>query len=615
MNRERIDAWLERGILGSVLAMLVFAPLALGAVRVSEFVVVQALTVLVLGLWLVRVWVVEDFAVLWPPVAWGVVVFVVLAVIRYAQADIEYVARDEVLRIVVYAAVFLAVLQNLHRAEGAQAIVLTLILVAVGLSFYAGFQALTGSRTVWHLLRPDQYLKRGSGTYINPNHLAGFLELVLPLALAFTLMARISHAAKVMTGYAALVILAGIAATVSRGGWIATVLGVLLFFSVLASRRGYRIAALGFFLLVAGVGALLVANTQHSQQRFEQMLAGGRLDDVRFHLWKPTVQMWLDHLWLGVGPGHFDHRFAEYRPAFIPFQPDRAHNDYLNLLADWGVLGANAVLVVWGLLFAGAARSWKLVQRGRTEAAAQHGTRSALVLGAVVGLLTLLLHAVTDFNFHIPANALVATTLAALLAGLSRYAGEQHWWKGGLVGRWVFTLVLLALLVALGATGVRRWRESELLARAGKPQPGDNSLALLEQAHAVEPNNFETSYKLGQISRRTGWETRDDAPVAAAITWFDRSLAANPHYVYSALGRGMCLDWLGRDDEGARDFARAARLDPEGFYTLAFRGWHEMQLGNDAKARELFEASLGRQVNPIARSYLEILRARAPQNP
>ena len=615
MNRERLDAGLERGILAAVLSLLVFAPLALGAVRSTEFIVVQALTVVTLAFWAVRLWIQRDAALLWPPVAWGVAAFVVLAVVRYRQADIEYVAREELLRIAVYAALFLVVVNNLHRVEGPQAIVLTLILVATGLSFYAGYQFFTGERAVWHLLRPEQYLQRGSGTFFNPNHLAGFLELILPLALSFTLMSRIGHAGRVLTGYAALVIFAGIGFTVSRGGWIATVLGVLLFFAVLASRRGYRIAALSFFLLVAGVGGFLVVNAQQAHQRFERILAGGRLDDVRFQLWQPTVQMWREHFWLGVGPAHFDHRFPEYRPPFIQLRPDRAHNDYLNLLADWGVVGAAFVLAVWALLFAGVARTWKFVQRGRDEASAQHGTRSAIVLGTTIGLITLLLHAVTDFNFHIPANALVAATLAALVAGLARYSGEQHWWKCGPPARVALTLALLAAITWLGATGVRRWREDSLLARALQPRPGDNSFALLEQAHAVEPHNYETTYQLGEISRRVGLESRNEAQVTTALGWFDRSLAANPHYVYSAIGRGMSLDWLGRGDEAARAFEQAARLDPEGHYTLAHRGWHQLQLGNDARAKELFEASNARQFNPIATAYLEILRERATVRP
>jgi tetratricopeptide (TPR) repeat protein len=77
----------------------------------------------------------------------------------------------------------------------------------------------------------------------------------------------------------------------------------------------------------------------------------------------------------------------------------------------------------------------------------------------------------------------------------------------------------------------------------------------------------------------------------------------------------MCLDWLGRSDEAVRAFETAARLDPEGYYTLAFRGWHQLQLGNDARAKELFEASLQRRANPIAASYLEILRERAVLRP
>lgn len=403
MNHERVDEWLERGILACVAAMLVYSPLALGAVRSTELVVVVAIAVVALFLWLVRVWVRGEVSLLWPPVAWAVVAFVALAFVRYRQAEIEYVAREEFLKILLYAAVFFTILNNLHRSDAPQVVVFALVAVGIGLSFYAGFQFFTKSGHVWHFLKPVQYTGRGSGTFINPNHLAGFLELVLPLAITFTLMSRLGHAAKVVTGYAALVIVAGIGFTVSRGGWIASVLGLLLLAAFVMRRRGSRIAMLAFCIVIAGVAGGLLANSQFSQRRFEQMIAGGRLDDVRFQLWKPTVQMWRDHLWLGVGPAHFDHRFPEYRPRFIQMSPDRAHNDYLNLLADWGVVGAAIVAAGWALLFAGVFKAWKFVQRGgAVDGAAQPSTRAAFVLGAVAALASLLLHAVDGFQFSHP---------------------------------------------------------------------------------------------------------------------------------------------------------------------------------------------------------------------
>ena len=88
-----------------------------------------------------------------------------MRVARYFTADLEYVARLEMIRVLVYAFLFLAIINNLHRQEHAQWITLTLVFLAMTISFYALFQFITGSDKVWLLIKP--YAHRGSGTYIS----------------------------------------------------------------------------------------------------------------------------------------------------------------------------------------------------------------------------------------------------------------------------------------------------------------------------------------------------------------------------------------------------------------------------------------------------------------
>ena len=117
MVRDRLDNWCEKGILALLLAALVFGPLATGAVRPGEFLVVQTLTAAAALLWLARFWVNPRYRILWPPVCWAVTAFVIYAIVRYHQADIEYVARQELIRILVYALLFFIVLNNLVRQD------------------------------------------------------------------------------------------------------------------------------------------------------------------------------------------------------------------------------------------------------------------------------------------------------------------------------------------------------------------------------------------------------------------------------------------------------------------------------------------------------------------
>ena len=242
MNRETLDRWCERSILGLVLGILVFGPLAMGAVDAPEFLVLQGLTVAVMLVWALRLWISPKPQLLWPPLGWVVLAFAALAIGRYLTADIEYVARQEMIQVLMYAFLFFAIVNNLYRQESAQIISFTLIFLAMGISCFAVYQFLTHSNRVWDYVSP--YLGRASGTYISPNNFAGFLEMLLPLATAYVLVGRMKPVVRILLGYAALVMLAGMAVTFSRGGWVAVAVALLALLGILAFHRNHRLPAL-----------------------------------------------------------------------------------------------------------------------------------------------------------------------------------------------------------------------------------------------------------------------------------------------------------------------------------------------------------------------------------
>jgi O-antigen ligase len=619
MDRERLDKWLEWGILGFILAILVFGPVAWGCVRPQEFLILQALSLGIMLLWLIRLWLAPSLRVLWTPVCWAVVAFVVYAIIRYCQADIEYAARQELIRILLYAVLFFAVLDHLHRQESIQILSLTLIFLALGISAYAIYQFATDSQQVLHLLKPPVYMKRATGTYICPNHLAGFLEMILPLGLAFTLVGRIKPLTRVFVGYATLVILAGIGVSISRGGWIATGLALLFFFGVLIRYRSYRLPAIIALAILVSLGVLFVVKTQYTRKRFQDIFVNGSIENTRFRLWGPAVEMWRENPWWGIGPAHFDYRFRQYRPVDVQMRPDRVHNDYLNTLTDWGVVGVMLVASAWFLLFWGVVKTWKFVHRQSSEFSGKPSNRFTFVLGATTGLVAILLHSVVDFNMHIPANAILAVVLMALLTAHLRFASNGYWVSLRWLGRSGATILLLSGLVYLGYQEIRLYRESRWLQLAEKDRDySPEKVDLLKKAAAIEPNNSATAYAIGEAVRIQSWRGDDgyEQLTQAAMKWFDQAIKHHPYDAYSYLRYGMCLDWLRRYPEAESYFKRALELDPNGYYMNAYKGWHLVQKGDYAGAKPWFERSLTLKPkdNPIATSYLAIINRR-PSEP
>jgi O-antigen ligase len=625
MNSEALDKICERGILALVLAILVFGPLAMGAVDTPEFLVIQGLTLGVMLLWALRIWISPKPQLLWPPICWVVLAFAIYAGARYLTADIEYVARLELIQVLMYGFLFLAIVNNLYRQEFSQAISFTLIFLAMAISAFAIYQFVTHSNRVWHFTSP--YPGRASGTYISPNNLAGFLEMLLPLATAYVLAGRMKPVTRVFLGYAALVMAAGLTVTFSRGGWTAAAIGLLAVLGALLGHRSHRIPAL-LLLVVLGVGGVWLTKTYLTKtltyiSRVEQTVDTGQVELIfRRDMWTAAERMWLDHFWWGVGPAHYDYRFREYRSEIVQRQPDRAHNDYLNLLADWGAMGGVIVAAGMAAFAAGLWETRKHVRRAERDLGGRGGAsnRYAFFVGASAGLLALAVHSVVDFNLHIPANAILGVTLLALLTSNLRFATERYWLNMRLPVRMLATAALAGGVAYLGWQEWRRGVETYWLARA---QSSSLTLleraALWEKAFAVEPEDFETAYNIGEAYRRqssVGNLSDYAAQAETAIRWYARAMKLNPFDGYNYLGTGMCLDLLDRHAEAEPFYRRAESLDPNGYFTAANIGWHYVQIGDYLAAREWLERSLRLEWNgnAIGQSYLPWVEQKLLEN-
>ena len=616
MDRETLDNWCERGILWLLLSILIFAPLAFGAVDAWAFLVVQALTLGMLLVWALRLWINPKPQLLWPPLCWVVLGFTLYAVGRYFTADIEYVARQEMIQVVMYAFLFYAIVNNLYRQEFSQIISFTLIFLAMGISAYAIFQYLTHSERVWNLMA--MYSGRGTGTYISPDNLACFLAMILPLALAYLLAGRITPMMRIVLGYAASVILVGIAVTFSRGGWMACVAALLALLGIFIGNRHHRLPALVLSVVLLGGGGIFftkyLTHTGSYMQRVGRVLdnQSASVDhlDMRRDLWIVAIQMWRDNFWWGAGPAHFNYRYPAYRPTRIQMQPNRAHNDYLNLLADWGTTGGIITLAGIAVFGAGLWRTRNHVRRMEKEFTSGHSNRFAFFIGAVAGLLALAVHSVVDFNLHIPANAILGVTLLALLSSNLRFATETYWFNLRLPLKLLATLAILAGIYYLSVQEFCRGRETLWLTRAGQSQSFSSERATaLEKAFAADPQNFQTAYDIGECYRTQSFDGGQNYESLAqtAMGWFSRGMKLNPYDGYNYLSYGMCLDWLERHDEAESYFNRADALDPNNYFTAANIGWHYVQVGDYAAARPWLQRSLKLQWenNQIARSYLD----------
>ena len=595
MNSRTLDSFCEKGIVGLVLASIVFSALATGAVRAMEFVVVEWLVSAAALLWVVRLWLEpRRNRLLFPPVGICLLLFLAYALFHYSQADVEYTARREVLRLLVYALLFSVAMNNLHKSEWTQLALYVLVFTGVAIAVYGIVQVIAGLDHVWHFARPKQYGGRGSGTFINPNHFAGFLGMLLPLCLASVLTGRISQPMRILLGYSALLLMGGVAVSMSRGGWVSTSVILAAVIGILGWRKQFRLRGILLICLVLGLVGGFLLKSDFAQDRFRDANKPGAAGHVgsRIELWGAAAKVWQEEMLLGVGPGHFDHRFPAHRPERLQSRPMRVHNDYLNTLVDWGLAGMLLAGLMLGTMVSGIINSWKYSQRTASNLSAKTSNRSAFVLGSTAGLGSIALHSFVDFNLHIPSNAMLAATLAGLLGAHIRFATERYWVSMRLPMRLAVTLVIAGLSILLMTQGLGQARENARLRASQDAETFSEQVAQLEQAMAVEPNNFETAGLLGEIHRRragdAGAATRR-VELKKAAGWLNKAIALNPYDAYAHARLGMVLDQLGQADKAKPYFDQAEKLDPNGYLTVANVGWHKMHIGEYAEAKRYFE--------------------------
>jgi len=273
------------------------------------------------------------------------------------------------------------------------------------------------------------------GTYANRNHFAGLLELALPLLLVYGLLAyRRGYRRRetplkpaVVAGAAwgaAAVLMMGIVLSLSRGGFAAALFSILFLAVVSLSRSWSRVTRIVFLALAAAavVAGFLYLPTDALIARFAALAETEEISaDTRVQIWSDTIRMIRDYWLVGCGLGAFKSGLMPYRTAAPMNTVDFAHNDFLQLLAEFGVAG-----FLW---FAGLGlRAWA----NALWASQQPSERVRLLGIACCGsLAAITLHSLVDFNLYVPANALLVTWIAGVSEGLrvpgSPVAGQPPW--------------------------------------------------------------------------------------------------------------------------------------------------------------------------------------------
>ncbi len=246
---------------------------------------------------------------------------------------------------------------------------------------------------------------RASGPFGIPNSLAALLLLLLPTALAVAVLGkRMRPTYRLVAAWLAVVYLAGLALTLSRGALLSLAVALAVWPLLTPGRRWQWKA--GMVAVVAGVGLLLgfglYQGVPGAKDRFDRLVDDAG-ETTRPAMWLGAWQLFKDEPLTGTGGGSYNILFERHRPVHFRDEPQWAHNDYLNTLSDYGLVG---VLLGFGGGVMAAGLAWR-------AGASRRGTRAMLARAQLIGLFAFGLSLLFDFHLKIPALAMIVAVCAA----------------------------------------------------------------------------------------------------------------------------------------------------------------------------------------------------------
>jgi O-antigen ligase len=244
------------------------------------------------------------------------------------------------------------------------------------------------------------------GPYVNRNHFAGFAELVLPMALVPLLLGRVRRERLVIVGILAIIPLSALMLSASRGGIVSVGAELAFLVLVLGLRRaaGRHLFAGGVVLLLAFVIVSWLGVNQ-ILSRFSGLQTLEVTASKRASMRNGTWRIFLDHPVLGTGLGTLQQVYPPYETLYDGKIVNHAHNDYLEVLAETGVVGGICCAWFIGTLFVAALR----FLQSKDDSFA-----NTLRLCGWTACCGLLVHSLVDFNLHIPANLLLFLLMSLL---------------------------------------------------------------------------------------------------------------------------------------------------------------------------------------------------------
>lgn len=431
----------------SLLAAAIFAVIVFGAVDVWALGLMSLLTGAIAVLWLTDSWLNKEFFFSANPLQislFGLLVVGLIQLLPFGKSDISidllgipaadtlslapYLTRFAIVQLAVYLVFFAAALTFINNQKRLRKAVVTIIIFGALMAFFGILQRLAGVDEIYGA-RLTASIPFAS--YVNQHHFAALMEMTIGLTLALLFGNATAKDKRIFLIAAAAVMGIAIVFTGSRGGIISllAVLGFIVATNLLKKqvggqssddgekqtnfRRGLALVVGGLAVIFGLVGAVIMLGADESLLRGVGLSANPQdVSNGRTHFWNTALKIISDYPILGTGLDSFGVTFTRYDTWNGSMRVEQAHNDYLQILADAGILGFVCVLSFIFLLFK---------QGLRIIGKSSDNFRRNTVVGALAGCFGIIVHSFFDFPLRTPANAYFFLLFSVLATATINY--------------------------------------------------------------------------------------------------------------------------------------------------------------------------------------------------
>jgi O-antigen ligase len=383
-----------------VYVLVTFAVLAFGAVEVWSSSVLE-IGAAILFLWwgfLMSTGRAEEIR--WSPVIFPLLGLELLALLQFLipLSVYPYLTKLELLRMSSYFILLFLSGQAFRTPRQWRDFAWFIVLMGFSVSIFAVLQDLTfNGKLYW--FREMRYGGMPYGPYVNHNHFAGLMELLIPVGLAMLAVPGVRRQQMPLMAIFVAMPVGALLLSGSRGGIVGFGCEVILLVTLLWIRPGEKKHVFTFLVALVLAGGLVAwLGVGQVIQRFSQIHNPEVTEGRRISMARGAYHIFRDHPLVGTGLGTLVSVYPAYETSYDATIVDHVHDDHFELLAETGMIGTVCWLTFIGLLVACGLRN---------VSAHQDVVVRSLQLGTLVGCLGLLAHSFVDFNLHIPANALL----------------------------------------------------------------------------------------------------------------------------------------------------------------------------------------------------------------